>query len=122
MFNSKIIKMEILKEECLKKINCSFSEMCNAQPLGIRRNNLGFKVRQILNIIIDLSRDDKSMDYMHIFSNLSHTLGKEVAYADYAYQRMTKKNAAKLRQQEYESELSLAIDQIRMDISGLLLK
>lgn len=109
-------------KDYLKKINDLYKEICNIQPLSKTHYDFENKVRQMLNLILKLSQIENNTDYLHNYRNLSHTLGKEVTYVDYAYKKMIKKNAAKLRQQEYENELRIALDQIRRDIYGLPLK
>ena len=109
-----------MKKEYLKKINGLYKEICEIESLDKKPFLLSYFVKQILELISKLKQLDSNLDYSNIYDNLWHTLNKEVSYVDYAYGKMIKKNAAKVRQQEYYSELNKAIGQIRLDISSLL--
>jgi len=113
-------RLAIMKEEYLKKINDIYREICEIESLDKNPFRLSYFVKQILELISKLKQLDSNLDYSNIYENLWHTLNKEVSYVDYAYGKMIKKNAAKVRQQEYYSELNKAIGQIRLDISSLL--
>lgn len=43
-------------------------------------------------------------------------MGKEVKFADSAYKETLKKNAAKIRDDEYEAEFSNAVQQMSLDL------
>jgi KaiC/GvpD/RAD55 family RecA-like ATPase len=109
-----------MKEEYLKKINELYNEISNVQSLHQNPYSLEYLVKQILDLIDQLNEIDAGENYSMIHSALYHTLDKEVYYADYSYKRVLKKNAAKVRQREYEKDLNNAIDQIRLDIYSLL--
>ena len=111
-----------MKEEYLKKINDLYREICEIEYLDKKPYWLSYLVKQILELILEQIKLDYNMHYSNIYDNLLHTLNKEVSYVDYAYRKMIKMNAAKVRQQEYYSELNNAISQIRLDLSSLLRK
>ena len=60
-------------------------------------------------------------DYLQAFSRLSHTIGKEVEFIESHQDRMHKRNAAKVRVDEYYKAVNKAYDQVHSDILMILI-
>ncbi|OJW31541.1 MAG: hypothetical protein BGO54_13850 [Sphingobacteriales bacterium 46-32] len=58
--------------------------------------------------------------YLHAFSALTHTIGKEVWFIKAAQDKMRKKGAARIRATEYEQAVEKAYWQVKMDIASFL--
>ena len=99
-----------LKEE-IKKLNGTINY--NNSAGGLR-----YTLNQILEKIHKLTQFDKT--FGNEYNELSHTLGKEVEYAIGSEREMNKKNAAKKRKQEFETDIRRAVDQISMELHRII--
>ena len=113
-------RLAIMKEEYLKNINDLYKKICDIASLDKKPCDVSNLVIHILEQILKLKQIDNILPYLRNYDDLNRTLGKQVVWVDIAYREMIKKNAAKVRQQEYYSELNKALDQIRIDLIGLL--
>ena len=74
-----------------------------------------------LNTLHDQETDpERKTHYQHAIHGLAHTIEKEVYYIKYHQDLMHKKNAPKVRADEYYKAISDAYDQIRLDIVMVL--
>lgn len=69
-----------------------------------------------------VDNDNISTNYLNAaLLSLSHTIGKEVGFIKYHQDKMHKKNAAKVRADEYYEAVHKAHKQVYLDISVLML-
>ena len=61
------------------------------------------------------------MNFQEASSRLSYTLGKEIIRISSYQDRMHKKNARGIRRKEYEKSVEDAIQQVRIDLSPVII-
>ena len=106
-----------MEKETIKQINMKLNS------IGITDDV--FKLKTLVNELIDLVRmlgkqtNDVKLKQYCIQSTraLTHTRDKEVSYADEDYRRTRKKNAAKVRINEYHKTLNRAVSHINDDVN-----
>jgi len=112
-----------MKQKIIQKIKNTYEEM-NDIPYRDRHVRLESLTRQILTLLNDLmsATSDKKFrsSCFKAWSALSHTLDKEVSWADSAYIETLKNRAAKIRTKEYHTKHSNAIRRIYLDIIDIL--
>lgn len=70
--------------------------------------------------IVEKANDSSSSEYLIAASRLSHTIGKEVDFIKYHQDKMHKKNAAKVRANEYYEAIQKAYKQVYLDIFSVM--
>jgi hypothetical protein len=106
-----------MPNEIIAQIKAEYSKMSYL----ISGRSIERGANTILDLLHELSNDT---EYKEVATRakmeLSHTIGKEVDEAIEAHNAMTKRNAAKIRKQEYQQCATTAIDQIHLDIFMVL--
>ena len=112
-----------MEQKIIQKIKNTYEEM-NDIPYRDRHVRLESLTRMILSLLNDLANatSDKTLkaDCTLAWSKLSHTLHKEVRWADNAYLETIKKRASNIRTPEYHTKLRNAIRLIQMDLIDIL--
>jgi len=112
-----------MEQKIIQKIKNTYEEMYNI-PYRDHHVMLQSLTRKILALFNDLmsATSDKKLrsSCFKAYSALSHTLDKEVNWADSAYIETLKNRAAKIRTKEYRAKLTNAINRIELDIFQIL--
>ncbi len=111
-----------MKEEIIELIKDKLSEITKLS-FEDRHFHLKYYVDAILENIVKLinisDNEEEKQSYKFIWDRLNHTNEKEVEFAKRAYDKAKKKNAAKIRETEYNLSLRKAIRQIDVDLALL---
>ena len=112
-----------MEQDIIQRIKNTVNEM-NDVPYKNPPVRLESLTRKILLLLNDLENatSDKTLkaDCNLARSKLSHTLLKEVKWADNAYLKTLKKHATNIRTPEYHIKLHDAIRLIQMDLIDIL--
>lgn len=75
----------------------------------------------LINELRDASNDEKEKKECEVtYSQLNHTLNKELLFVESAYRKMKKKGSSKVRGLEFDKAIEASIRQIRSNIFGLI--
>jgi fumarate hydratase class II len=90
----------------------------------LRVEDSSSKVERIVDAILEdlsaLSTVDLGFESKRAFAQLAHSKGKELRHVAYAYDKMNKTNAAKVRTKEYAESLVMIAGRVRQDIWNIL--
>lgn len=108
----------VILEE-IKKKNREITQFVSYDGDAYRFKRLA---NELLDLVVELSSSDNqeirfNAEWSH--NAISHTIDKEVNYVEYDYDRMIKKNAAKIRKNEYYMSIKKAAMQLDMDLGSL---
>ena len=110
-------------EEYLKKVDLLLHKMNSLRQEKGKHYPLKRLTEEMLKVLNERMAEEEDPDIrkeiFYAWDALDHTLHKEVEYVGYHQDKMSAKNAAKKREQEYYVALDNAIGQIWQDVSGL---